>query len=284
MGGKGFSALLLGMTLSCGYTETLYNMRGETGRVFLTKTNAEIIEGAGKDVAYVRTLMGRKNAIGQRLTAYHITKLAQLGLSVEEALAFQDTEKPDAIIAYPYYSATHFIDAGGERKTILEKFKEEYDVFAFIAQNEQEFYNAIAYVPTAKVVVLSGHGSAELVELSKLTAKDERGNPKITRRQEPHLIDRSDVEELRKYFSKLPKDATIYVRGCATAQGAEPHLASIIKDAAGERRVIAAKDYFGDVNEHFLSLDPLEIRITETVDLRGDYVPTASDIDYTYVR
>ena len=99
-------------------------------------------------------------------------------------------------------------------------------------------------VRDAKVLVLSGHGSAFAMSL--------RGRGERT-------LDVTQIERLRTFLSQLAPDATIILQSCDTGLG----FAWIVKRAAGpNRHVIAANGEIPRDGLRITSLLPLDVTIT----------------------
>ena len=96
----------------------------------------------------------------------------------------------------------------------------------------------------AKLLVLSGHGSAFAMSFGK------RGERTLDSRQ---------FEKLQAFFDQLAPDATIILQSCDTGLG----FAWIVKRAAGpNRHVIAAEGEIPRDGMQITSLAPLDVTIT----------------------
>jgi len=140
---------------------------------------------------------------------------------------FVDTKKPNAVVVFPiddYNSAFY----NYKEEEFVERLAENYDVYAVIADNENDVYAVLDKMKTSKVdlLMLNGHGEPKSLCLSNLNG-------------EKYYIDTSDAE-LRAYLGCLNKGAKIILFSCHIGEGKNKgkNLANFIADIS-EREVIA---------------------------------------------
>lgn len=128
------------------------------------------------------------------------------------------------------------------QRKLVQQLRQRYEVAIHqqIASDEELF--AID-VTGARLLVISGHGDAFSMHLA---GKDRR------------TLDATDKYRLAQLFAKLDPDATIVLQSCHTGKG----FAHLVKEAAGSRRVIAAKGEIPWDGVRITSLEPFDARIT----------------------
>lgn len=100
-------------------------------------------------------------------------------------------------------------------------------------------------VDGARLLVLSGHGSPFALSLGPRNQRS---------------IESAHLDLLRAFFGRMAPDATIVLQSCETGRG----FAWMVKEAAGGRRVVAAKGTVPPDGMTIPSLSPLEIAFSCT--------------------
>lgn len=150
-------------------------------------------------------------------------------------LLLSATVAAQAVITHPYaddvgvYSSTNenkFVtDVATHYQTKLyEKVRFEEELFAIPLKGK-------------KLLAIGGHGTNQRIGLG--------ADPYCNSCDERLYVDTSDGPQLEKWLSQLDEDATIFLNVCDAAKG-ENNVADVIKRAAGNRTVIAAKDLIVD--------------------------------------
>lgn len=230
----------------------------------------------GDDTKRIRDVL----SIREQLTDFELRRYLQLGVTKEEILEFQDTEKPNAVIVYPTmdnYAFETYASRGHFRK-----IRQAYDTWVTFATTEDEAYQAIEKVPNIELLVLSGHGTFRGMHLGNnnvieemldiLSISDTVGDPQTitelekAKEAEKYFIDMWDTE-LSDYLKKLSPDATIFLNGCSVAQGGKwhPNLANFVSKAADGRRVIAVTREWDSILLRITSLYPFDAEIMYTI-------------------
>lgn len=95
----------------------------------------------------------------------------------------------------------------------------------------------------AKLLVLSAHGDPYAMFFASRSRR---------------TLDATDAPRLRRFLAQLDRDAVIVLQSCQTGRG----FAHLVKEAAGGRRVVAAKGEIPAGGLEILSLWPFEVKIT----------------------
>ena len=187
---------------------------------------------------------------------FRICRLYQLGITVDESLEFNDTAKPNAIVVYPTVDRVNAFQS--ENSVIFfKKLKEKYDIYVVIADTENEVYDAINRVPRAELLVIGGHGSYKTLSLGEQDLQFM--NPT---KSEIYTINTSD-NEFEEYLKKLHPRAVIFLNSCNNASPGNEgiNLADFVIKIAGNRKVIASKKPFSDLDIIVNSIYPFDIKI-----------------------
>jgi hypothetical protein len=128
------------------------------------------------------------------------------------------------------------------QRAMVKQLKARYDVELHeqVATDDELF---AVDVDGAKILVISGHGDAFSMHLAG---------------KESRTLDATDRGRLERFLRRLDPDATIVLQSCHTGRG----FAHVVKQAAGNRRVIAAKGEIPWNGVRITSLEPFEARIT----------------------
>ncbi|MEK6887030.1 MAG: DUF4347 domain-containing protein [Nanoarchaeota archaeon] len=144
-----------------------------------------------------------------------------------ELTDFVDTKKPNAVVVFPI-SDHNLAFYNYREEEFLYHLAEKYDVYAIIAENENEVYSALNKMNKSgvDVLLLNGHGSPESLCLS--IAEDEK-----------YCLDTSDFE-LKESLKCLNKGAEIFLFSCNTGKDKNKgkNLANFLADIS-KRKVIA---------------------------------------------
>jgi len=128
------------------------------------------------------------------------------------------------------------------QRLLLDTLRTHYDVDVHEQVGTARDFFSID-VKGASLLIISGHGNPFAISLS---GREER------------TIDASERERLIAFFSSLAPDATIVLQSCDTGRG----FASLIKETAGQRHVIAAHGTIPRDGLHIESLEPFSASIT----------------------
>ena len=164
---------------------------------------------------------------------------------------FEETDKPNLLITYPAIDEKKAFFSSSARE-LIKSLSESYDIWFATVYDENDLYKAIRKTPDIDLLILSGHGSKESIQLN---------NP-VEGFEELSYIDTSD-KELKKHLKRLTKKATIFLNSCSTGKGEEgqSNLANRIAELAPGRNVIAATRPFSISEVRIKNAAPLEIDI-----------------------
>ncbi|HLD72227.1 MAG TPA: hypothetical protein VJA23_01445 [Candidatus Nanoarchaeia archaeon] len=179
-----------------------------------------------------------------------------LDLSPEEAISFADSDKPNALLIFPY-SDWNYNFSSSEMRELTQKLKESYDLLVKVANQEETFYSALEEVPDAELLILSGHGTASSLSLGET---DLSWFP--SEKDESYQIDLSDWE-LEEILNQLHPSAVIFLNSCSNGYGRENlgNLANFIANQAGGRKVISGIDLFSSGEIMINSIYPFDASI-----------------------
>lgn len=211
-------------------------------------------------IKIIKDLANVKNKDGTfRFDRVEVRRFAQLGYTKDNLPDFIDTEKPNAVIEYPFKDWNGAFESE-ESINIFKYLQETYDIMLVIAKKEQKVYNAIDKIldKTIEFLMLSGHGSKKDITLNEEDAEDSEGA-----NNEEYTFDKSDTE-LSTYLNKLSLSAVIFLNSCNNAEGGKEekdNFANFVIDKAGGRKIMASKDGFKSSHMNIESLYPFDIRI-----------------------
>ena len=181
---------------------------------------------------------------------------AERGFYLNDMLIFltlginlEDTERPNAVITFPY-TDTHSRPFGRHNLNhFLETLAEDYDIFPFLVRNVQEVKEAIYSNNDIELLILFGHGSRRSILLERNGDYRER-------------IDIGDIQ-FCDYISHLNENAVIYLGSCLNGEGGRgaENLANMFMDCADGRTVISATDTFVPRRVRINSTYPFDISI-----------------------
>lgn len=191
-----------------------------------------------------------------------------LDLIPEEAVSFSDSDKPNAILIFPY-SDWNYNFSSSEMRELTQKLKESYDLWVKVAKQEETLYLALEEVPDAELLILSGHGTPTSLSLGEA---DLSWFP--SEKDETYQINLSDWE-LEEILNQLHPSAVIFLNSCSNGYGQENlgNLANFIANLAGGRKVISGIDLFSSG----------EIMINSTYPFDASIIGQPLGTDLTYV-
>ncbi len=166
------------------------------------------------------------NSLAGSMDAKLIVEYFRCGIPRENAGCFDDTEKPNALVAIAMADA---VDAFRTEEAIElnRRIAHDYDALFIFADSEDDLYATISNMKDLSLVLLEGHGSQ-----TTLTFWDSCSD-----------MSRLDTEdwELRKYFGRLPDKCRICLMSCSTGSGefTELNLANFIFLMSGGNQVTA---------------------------------------------
>lgn len=239
---------------SCTYEDavTLLSLNKKRYNQFFTKEHLLKFKKADGTVPYAKELA----ALG--FSAKSICNFQQIGISVTEAVIFNDTEKPNAVIILPISDKVGAFETEGSMK-LFKAIKNNYDLWARVVSTEQEAYKAIDSIPNIETLVLAGHGTETTLSLGGggLFEKGMKG--------ERYKIDLTD-NEFAKHLKKLDKDAVIFLFSCSNGQGGENagNLANFITKLSAGRQVISSVTLLNGGEIVVDSIYPFDLRIVDS--------------------
>lgn len=128
------------------------------------------------------------------------------------------------------------------QRALVRQLRAHYDVELYEQVSTDDELFAVD-VDGAKLLVISGHGDAFSMHLA--------GN-------ESRTLDATDSARLEHFLARLDPDATIVLQSCHTGRG----FAHLVKEAAGDRQVIAARGEIPWNGVRITSVAPFRARIT----------------------
>lgn len=193
---------------------------------------------------------------GFKFSSLEVRILYKLGFDKDNLPQFKDGKKPNAIIVYPTSDWNGAFETEASIK-LYDKIKNQYDTKMIITGVEQKVYEAINSTPDVKLLILSGHGSPEILSLGDKDPRIAEGQ-----KSEEYKIDKSD-NEFSMYLNKLDPDAVIFLNSCSNADGGKDkeNLANFVSKYAGGRKVIASKVPFSGSDVTVKSLYPFNVQI-----------------------
>ncbi|MBU0470220.1 MAG: hypothetical protein KKA62_06110 [Nanoarchaeota archaeon] len=241
--------------------EKLNEIKDSKGDHFFSCEDIAKYIGYGGTVEYAQKLASLKDEKGNNLFyGAQLPQLAALNLSVDELINFKDTEKPNALFVYPTSDINDEDKEGAFRTSSAVKFfnriKKEYDVKAVVASREEEVYNAIKPEYGFKLLVLTGHGSKNTLQLGACDNLDDKCEI------EKHIIDTNDFD-FSIPLNNLHKEAVIFLNSCSTAEGREDifNLANTIHMFSYRRKVIGSEVPFAQGHLDVKSSYPFDVQI-----------------------
>lgn len=179
-----------------------------------------------------------------------------LDLSPEEVISFSDSDKPNAILIYPY-SDWNYNFSSIEMKELTQKLKENYDLWIKVAKKEETIYLTLEEVPNAELLILSGHGTPTSLSLGETDLSWFQSE-----KDETYQIDLSDWE-LEEILTRLHPSAVIFLNSCSNGYGQENlgNLANFIANQAGGRKIISGVDLFSSGEIIVNSTYPFDVSI-----------------------
>lgn len=147
---------------------------------------------------------------------------------------FKDTPKPNLLMIYPAIDEEKAFFSASARE-MIKKLAASYDVWFATVYDEKDFYKAIRKAPKIDLLILSGHGTSNNIQLSI----------PVEGYEDLSYIDSED-KELKRHLKHLKKDATIFLNSCSTGKGKDKkdNLANTIAALAPGRQVISATKPF----------------------------------------
>jgi len=171
-----------------------------------------------------------------------IYRFNQLGIGIDEAIDFQDTEKPNLLMIY----AVSDWNGAFEEFSEYDSLRSCYDIRVKVANDESDVTNALDKTDSIDVLMFWGHGQKTSLKLS-----DKFG--------EEYNIDVSDIE-LKDHLKNLNHDAIIVLNSCCTAEGGknEDNLANFLHKISGGKTIYAPTKPTNF--KEFTSLYPMAVR------------------------
>jgi hypothetical protein len=160
--------------------------------------------------------------------------LYSLSLVKRSKSYYGNSSKPKLLITYPVldYNKAFFTPAA---RDLIKALSDTYDIWIATLEKDKDLKRAIQGGPKFDALIISGHGSRKKILL----------NEPIDGFEEMSYIDVSD-KELKKTFSLLAPNATIFLNACSTA-GKEADIINladmIAKQAPGKRVIASTKDF-----------------------------------------
>ena len=234
---------------------------------------------AGGTVEYAKRFLSVTDSEGKNIfTGAQIAQLYSLNISVQEALRFNDTPKPNALLVYPTsdnnpdllvrYGDSTFRNP--DSRYFFNGMKQAYDLKTIVVSEEDQFYAQLFSPTEFEYLLLAGHGSASSLALS---TKDPRRY--LEKEDEKRDLDISD-QELENYLQNLAPNAVIFLYSCSTGEGGDNavNLANTLAKWAHGRKVIASKEPLYTNRVAVSSFYPFDVTLT-------DYEAGKRDITYT---
>ncbi len=257
---------------SAEFAKELLSMKDPAGGHLFLGQDIFAYKEAGGTIEYARKLLSLTDSGGKNVfRGAQLAQLYRLGISAPEALAFEDTAKPDALFIYPAsdnnpdlygrYVGGVFRDANSIN--FFNEAKKAYDLKVEVVAEEDQFYARLLSSVEFEYLLLAGHGSADSLALGT-GEEDER-----------QKIDIYDLE-LENYLQNLAPNAVIFLYSCSTGEGGDNavNLANTLAKWAHGRKVIAPKEPLYTNRVAVNSFYPFDATLT-------DHETGKRDITYT---
>lgn len=260
------------------FAKELLSMKDSSGNSQFIGRDIFAYKEAGGTIEYAKKFLSATDSEGRNIfSGAQLAQLYSLNISMPEALGFNDTSKPNALLIYPAsdnnpdvygrYIGGSFRDSN--HLNFFNELKKVYDLKVVVASEEDDFYTHLFSPAEFEFLLLAGHGSASSLTLS---IKDSRILQE--KENEKRDIDISD-QELKNYFQNLAPQAVIFLYSCSTGEGSDnaTNLANTIAKWARGRKVIAPKEVLGTSRVAINPFYPFDATLT-------DYNTGKRDITY----
>lgn len=250
---------LLYKNVDIGYIEELANLKNPSGKNFFKGQEVIAYQQAGGTVEYASEFVSALDHNGNFIfRGNQMAQLYALGVKLDEATAFNDTPKPNALVIYPT-TDQYGVFANADVISFYDQLKQAYDLRIEVAEQEQEVYTALEESVNFELLVLFGHGIKDSLSLGE---NDLRELP--VEKNETYTLDVSD-NELEKYLQYLHPSATIFLYSCSTGSGLEKenNLANKMASWAKGRTIIASQEVLQTNRVNVDSIYPLEVRLLD---------------------
>ncbi|MBT4538878.1 hypothetical protein HOI26_05320 [Candidatus Woesearchaeota archaeon] len=158
---------------------------------------------------------------------------------------FEDTKRPNAVVAYPCSD----ISSDGERENnafyisghLLRTMYQNYDVNFVLVRYEKEFYGALISTPDISAVVVAGHGTQTSLRFSQAIGIEPAVDERTT-------LDVGD-DEISNYLGNLLPDVRWFNFSCSNGRGGEDtkNLGSMIRYNL-QNVAPSSADFFGQTS------------------------------------
>jgi len=191
----------------------------------------------------------------------------KFGLSLEQLMAFNNTDKPNALIILPMSDHNGAFDTPAVH-SLISKINSEYDTYVRYCNVEDEVYKVMkGFKDEGKIdlLILGGHGNYYSLHLGSTKEYCEQNNINRKLNFERAFIDIKD-DEFRQYLrGSLNKYATIYMMSCSNGEGGQGgvnNITNFIRFNGGrDKKVISAKRPYSIDDVVVENINPFDIAI-----------------------